>query len=350
MRAVSVVPSEVPPTSIPTASREIVFVAGGDVSFGREAGQRLLQDPEYAPLAGIERLWDDADLRFVNLESTLSDQQGQTQSPLQRLIFTGPPSGARALGRAGVHWVSTANNHAWDYGPGAFEQTLVNLDAAGVDHAGTGPDLAAAYAPIVRRVGGWSVALFAVTHVWNFGPIDRHEARARVAWASFKALEPILRAAREAYDVVIVSYHGGAEYQDAPSDLTRNFMKSVMSTGVDLVVGHHPHVLQGVGFFDGRPVFYSLGNLLFGRRKEHPWTRYGLLARVSIAEEGERSFAVCPYRIDDWEPQAELSDAERSEVLHHLRLASTATGGLSLGATDARGCVAIAPALRRSRR
>jgi poly-gamma-glutamate synthesis protein (capsule biosynthesis protein) len=335
----------------PSAAGAVVIVAGGDVSFGREAGQRVVHSPSYSPFGAIWPFFSEADLRFVNLESQLSEQQGETQSPRHRLIFTGPPAAARTLAEAGIHVVSTANNHAWDYGRSALFETLEHLRAAGVQSAGTGADLEQAYRPAVVRVKGLSIALFALTHVWNQGPIEKHEGRDYVAWASFSKLRKALVAARAEHDVVLVSYHGGAEYQDAPSDLTRAFVKAAIDAGADAVIGHHPHVIQGIGWRSGRPVFYSLGNLVFGRRKEHPWTRYGMLAQLRIGPGALRSFAICPYRIDDFEPVAlrlEASDPDRVRFLTHLRRASTAVGGIELGSSDELGCVAVAPARPRS--
>ncbi len=114
------------PAALTAASekRPLVFVAGGDLNFGRECGQAILSDPKYDPFASIAPLWESADFRFANLESQLSDQGGETQSPRNRLIFTGPPGGAGVLASARVDLVSTANNHAWDYGKAAFFETL----------------------------------------------------------------------------------------------------------------------------------------------------------------------------------------------------------------------------------
>jgi poly-gamma-glutamate synthesis protein (capsule biosynthesis protein) len=323
-----------------------LIVAGGDVSFGREVGQRVVESPDYAPFAGVAPFFCDADVRFVNLESQLSEQQGETQSPRHRLIFTGPPEAAGTLARAGVQVVSTANNHAWDYGRSALFETLEHLRAAGVRSAGTGRDAEEAYRPAILRANGLRVALFALTHVWNQGPFEKHEGRDYVAWASFGKLRDALLAARASNDVVLVSYHGGAEYQDAPSDLTRAFVKAVIEAGADAVIGHHPHVIQGIGWFSGRPVFYSLGNLVFGRRGEHPWTRYGMLARMRVSPGAAPSFSICPYRIDDFLPvalSASPSDPERARFLGHVRMASTAVGGIELGEGDELGCVPVAP-------
>jgi hypothetical protein len=328
------------------SARGVTVFAGGDVNLGREVGQRLIANAQYAPFEGISALWASADLRFVNLESQLSEQGGETQSPRLRMVFTGPPVGGRALALAGIYGVSTANNHAWDYGRSALFETLDNLRAAGVQAVGTGHDEEEAYRPARFRLNGLSVAVFALTHIWNQGPFESHEGQNYVAWANIKKLRAALQKTRGEVDVLLVSYHGGAEYQEAPSDPTREFAKEIMDAGADAFIGHHPHVIQGVGWQAGRPIFYSLGNLVFGPRPEHPWTRWGMLARVRANTDGTRSFAICPYRIAAALPVSfalEDSSGERRGFLRHVRRASTAVGGTRFGTDDADGCVEVLP-------
>src|SRR5688572_27274192 len=180
----------------PAAPAPLVIVAGGDVNFGRECGQAILADVRYDPFRFMAPLWRDADLRFVNLESQLSDQKGETQSPRNRLIFTGPPDGGLTLAQAGIQIVSTANNHAWDYGRGALFETLDNLARAGVKSVGTGRTLEAAYAPAVLEVRGRRIAVFAVTQIWNAGDIETHQGKNYVAWARLPRLKKLLERAR----------------------------------------------------------------------------------------------------------------------------------------------------------
>jgi len=178
------------PEAQPTAGPHIVLAAGGDVNFGRECGQAILQDVGYDPFAGLSSAWTSADLRFINLESQLSDQNGVTQSPRNRLIFTGPPGGADVLAKANISLVSTANNHAWDYGKSALLETIDNLTRASVPFAGIGRDSDAAYRPVVVQAKGLTVALFAVTHIWNQGEFQTHEGRNHVAWANVDRQSP----------------------------------------------------------------------------------------------------------------------------------------------------------------
>jgi hypothetical protein len=332
----------------PTLSKgkRLVIVAGGDVNFGRECGQEILANPAYDPFQHVAPLWRDADLTFVNLESQLSEQRGETQSPRNRLIFTGPPGGADVLARAGIDVVSTANNHAWDYGRSALFETIDNLARAGVANVGTGRTFGEAYAPAVLHSQGYRVALFAVTHIWNQGTFSEHDGRHHVAWARPNLLYAALKKARKENDLVLLSYHGGTEYIDAPTDMTRRFVESVMKTGfVDAFIGHHPHVPQGVGWYKGRPIFYSLGNFVFAGHDWAPRTKVGYLARLEFSPDRSIAARACPYVLPDGhvpKPVA-ASDPQSSELRSYLRLISTSVGGTRIGDPDERGCWELSP-------
>jgi len=314
------------------------------VNLGRACGQRILSDPAYDPFHGVAEVWADADLRFVNLESPISEQHGETQSPHHNLVFTGPPGGADALRRAHVDLVSTANNHAWDYAQRGLFETLANLDRLGIAHAGTAETEADAYRPAFVHANGLTLALFAVTQVWNLGVFSDEEARHHVAWADGSRLRAALLEARANADFVVVSYHGGEEYVEAPLQSTREFVQQMLDAGADAVIGHHPHVPQGVGWLGQRPTFYSLGNLVFDGRTELAWTRTSFIAKLRFRRGAPVEASACPYVIDGHEPMSLSPSDPRAQALWaHLSRASLATGGVQIGEADERGCVSLTP-------
>ena len=333
-----------PPT--PELEPRIVLAAGGDVNFGRECGQYILDDVAYDPFAGLGAAWKSADLRFVNLESQLSDQQGVTQNPGNRLIFTGPPGGADVLAMRGVSVVSTANNHAWDYGKSALLETIDNLTRAQVAFAGTGRDAERAYAPVVLRAKGRTLALFAVTHIWNNGVFATHEGRDYVAWANVDKLRPNIERARRQYDFVIVSYHGGEEYVPAPVARTKRFVAEMMALGDDAIIGHHPHVPQGVGWFEGRPIVYSLGNFVFAGHDNRPWTKASFFARLTLQKGAPPEIAACPFALEGHRPRSFSTEHEKlrfERFRRHLLSLSISTGGSEVDEVDEQGCLRVTP-------
>ena len=299
-----------PPAPATPAASSVVLIAGGDVSFGRLRGQRLLREPERDDFITVKPLLDAADIRFVNLECTISDQGGETQSPIGKLVFTAPPPTAPALARANIDIVSLANNHAWDYGESALRETFTRLDAAEVAYVGAGPDRAAAYGPRVLTHRGVKVAFVAVTDIWN-QELDPHPGHEIVADANIESLAESVRAAKRAADVVVVSHHGGYEYMDRPHPGTLALFDAAFAAGADAVIGHHPHVVQRVSFVGGKPALYSIGNLLMRMVTGKPWTQFGMFARLTLRRDRPATLAVCPFRIHGFDPIPFAGDPQR---------------------------------------
>ncbi len=344
-------PSAAASVARPAEDSPVVLLFGGDVNLGRGTGQRILRDPGYAPLRFIRPYLDSADFRFVNLECQLSDQDGVTQAK-HRLVFTGPPGGAEVLKAANIDLVSVANNHMWDFGKSALLETFQNLDRTGVRYVGASPKAGKdSYNPVSVKVRGLSIAFFAVTHIWNQGPINEHEGRHYVAWADFGALKDRIADAKRSHDLVILSYHGGAEYVDEPMMWTRHFVRAVMRSGVDVFIGHHPHVPHGVGWADSRPVFYSLGNLVFPMHSDHPWTGTSFLARLSFDKQAGGKVRLtkteaCPYFILGHVPKPfedKAAPARRAQFRQHLDLISRSVGRTEIGDAGLDGCYPLNP-------
>lgn len=333
----------------PAAPRDsLTLIAGGDVCFGKALGQELLRNPPHDPFAPAAALLASADLRFVNLESQLSDQRGETQHPANPLVFAGPPAGADALARAGITVVSLANNHMWDYGEAAFLETLGHLERAGVAYAGGGRSRPRAYAPAILERDGFRVAVLAVTDIWNQGTLWQHPARDRVAGADLEALEATVRAARVKLhaDAVVVSYHGGVEYLERPAKQTRAFAHVAIDAGADAFIGHHPHVIQGVELRRGRPIFYSLGNFVM-TSGEHPEAELGMLARLRLRRGAPPAAEVCPVRGEGVgvvplaaDPRREATEAAFTERFQRVT-APMRRAGAALGPFGADGCAPL---------
>lgn len=342
---------------LPARPRDsITLLAGGDVCFARELGQELLRNPDYDPFTSVRALFNAADVRFVNVESQLSDQGGETQLPNNALVFTGPPAGADALARAGIKIVSAANNHMWDYGERAFFETLANYERAGVVYAGAGRNYRKAYSPVIVEHEGFRIAVLAVTDIWNHGSLARHPAKLHIAAADADGLAATIRKLRAGgkVDAVIVSYHGGVEYLEIPLKDTRALARLVIDSGADAFLGHHPHVIQGIEVRHGRPIFYSLGNFIMNINPEQPETELGMLARLRLRRGAPPGIEVCPIRTGGLEatplqadPAREATIAAFNERVRRVsdRLAYTP----EIGPFGADGCAPVGPQVSVSR-
>jgi len=266
----------------PTDTLRIVHV--GDINFARGLARNVILPGRGAEVfAEVRDALRSADLAIGNLESVLVDR-GDYADPPMTMVFAGPRQGADLLRDAGFTVVATANNHAWDFGRAGLLESLAHLDSAGVAHAGTGATPDEAWRPALLRRKGWTVALFSLTAIFNAPDITvvGHDAACCVAWADTARFRRAARAARDSLgaDIVLVSLHHGFEYRPVPPRGDVALARALARAGADAVIGHHPHVPQGLEWVDRKPVLYSLGNFVF--LQNSPWTRSGLWAELSF--------------------------------------------------------------------
>jgi len=262
--------------------RTVTLLAFGDVNLGRMVGQRILSGDLDYPFRNISLRRDSAEIVFANLESQLSDQKGETQDPVHNLIFTGPPNGGRTLANFGLAYVSTANNHAYDYGKRALLETLDHLDQENIGHFGTARSPRALYEPLMVEKNGIRFAFFAVTDLMNF----KHGWHDYVAVTDSSKLFPAIREAAASADVVVLSVHGGDEYSDLPMRRLTAFEEESIAQGVTIVLGHHPHVPYGIRHVGKGYIIHSLGNFVFYQPQLF-WTQLSFAVTIVVEKKGD---------------------------------------------------------------
>ena len=272
--------------------------AVGDLNLDRRvAGAGLLQGDTLYPFRALLESLRGADITFGNLESPIASDS--TPVPDSGGVFTAPPLAALALARAGFDIVSTANNHAWDGGQAAAEETMRLLTRAGVRFVGSGFGRDMAEQPVILERRGWRVAFFAVTRAWNPAPYSfyKHAGANWVAWGDTAWIYPAIRALKSSgrADLIVVSVHGGREYADEPPDYHRDLLYGLVDAGADLVLAHHPHVLQPVVWSRGKPIVQSLGNFVFVQ--SDPRTQLSAILRVAVAPNHRMRVSAVPVRV-----------------------------------------------------
>lgn len=230
--------------------------AVGDIAF---AG-RLADQPDLAVLAAIRPQLQDAHLVIGNLECPLLEN-GQPQ--MGKCCLKGSSGWAPILKDTGFHIVSLANNHLMDFGPEGLRQTMAILDQTGIAHLGAGENEFSARAPLFLEKNGQRIALLARSSVEVRSPCYATADMAGIAWLEEEELCASIRLCQEKADLVILLIHWGMEHYSYPSPRQRTLAKKIVEAGADLLIGHHPHVLQGSEIIGNGLAAYSLGNFLF---------------------------------------------------------------------------------------
>ena len=236
------------------AEKKVTLTFTGDVTLGSEEKNR--QNPNsfdsYASREGygwffrnMKDMFLKDDLTLVNLEGVLSDQPWG-EDTRKNFRFRGPSDFAKILTESGIEACTVSNNHIMDYGKRGYEKTKAALDAAGVLYCGNRDYF-------ILEKDGIRIAFFALGSIY----FDRNRNYVRDTAAALRA---------EGVNAVVCSFHAGQEYMPRrrARDQEMYARIAVEDWGADLIVMHHPHVLQGIDLLNGRYVFYSLGNFCFG--------------------------------------------------------------------------------------
>ncbi len=250
-------------TVLPAGAGEVVIQAAGDVMLGGRWEQQMAQDGYFHPFAKIAPELKKGDITLVNLEAPLTGRG--TEFVDKKYRFRVRPQAVAALKKAGITTVTLANNHSMDYGPQGLLDTLQQLDKAGIGHVGGGENLTAARKPVVYDIRGTKVGLlgYSLTLPLEFWAGDK---RAGTAPLMEKMVKNDIVAARRQASVVIVTVHWGEEGKTQLREYQPRLARMMIDAGADAVIGHHPHILQGIERYKRGIIFYSLGNFAFAHK------------------------------------------------------------------------------------
>lgn len=290
------------------AARECPLVLGavGDMELGPDEADLLLEGPSGldALFGGARPFLIGADLLVGNLEGPVTSRT--EANPRKRFQFRFPPGTPAALKDAGFDLLLFANNHCFDFGEGGFEDSLAALRAAGIPFVGAGMDASSAAMPESLTLGGEASGLKATFIGFAFYPAERlgfslAESAAGPGRSGVNADEAAtLAAIREAAgkgDFVVVLGHGGNEYRFDPSPEARRLYRGFIDAGASLVIGSHPHVLQGSEAYRGGLIAYSLGNFLFTGEREPEEALESAMLRVLVYRGRIRGIALTAVRV-----------------------------------------------------
>jgi poly-gamma-glutamate synthesis protein (capsule biosynthesis protein) len=200
-----------------------------------------------------------ADILFGNLESQISDKGYKAGSIYS---FRADPKAIDGLVFSGFDVLSLANNHSFDYTRQALEDSMTRLKANKIDYIGTGFNKNEAYSPLIKEVNGLKIAYLAFTNL-GAKSWEATENSSGIAFLNETNLKERISLAKTQADFVVVSLHFGDEYKTEPNDLQKYFSKLAIDEGANLIIGHHPHVVEPLEQYKNGWIAYSLGNFVF---------------------------------------------------------------------------------------
>jgi len=251
----------------------IVFT--GDVMLGRSVNTRIKKyaDPTW-PFKNIFTTLSNADLSVINLESPFVSDCPPTDTGM---IFCSDPENIFGLVYAGVDYASLANNHIENYGQKGIDETVLLLKNNGIIPTGLGK-------PVFNTVKNIKYAILSFT---DFPEMDKNEMVRQISESTASA------------DLIITTFHWGVEYQGSPSPRQVSLAHLAIASGSDIVVGHHPHWTQAEEIFQGKPIYYSLGNLIFDQMWSEE-TRLGNILKVTFQGDKLIKKELIPIKIFDY--------------------------------------------------
>ena len=259
-----------------------------------------------------------SDVCMVNNEFPYSERG--TPIPEKAFTFRSKPENVNLLHEMGVDVVSLANNHAYDHGEVALLDTLDILEGANIKYTGAGRDLEEASEAVCMEINGVKIAILAATQIERLDTPDTKGATEETPGVlrcfSERELEhflEVIQKTKEMCDVLIVYIHWGTENTDV-LDWAQPYQADLISkAGADVIVGAHPHCLQGLDSVNGVPVIYSLGNYWFNSKALDT-----ALLKVIVEKDGVKTVQIIPARQENCSTSM-LYDGEKQRVLDYLQ-------------------------------
>ena len=293
---------------------QITISAAGDCTFATDvnyaggptfvAKYNEVQDPSYF-LAGVQSVFANDDLTIVNFEGTLTNLDTRQD---KEFAFRGDPEYVQILTSGSVEAVNLANNHSRDYGMQSLEDTKQYLNEAGVTHFGYEETA-------IYECKGVKIGLIGI-YVLPDGLGRMQQLK-----------DHIQKVKSEGAVITIVNFHWGIEREYYPNDVQKQLAHAAIDNGADLVIGEHPHVIQGIETYNGKKIVYSMGNFCFGGNKNPSDKDSMIFQQTFTIRDGKilsyDDFNVIPCSIssvtnvNDYQPTI-LEGAEAERVLNKI--------------------------------
>jgi poly-gamma-glutamate capsule biosynthesis protein CapA/YwtB (metallophosphatase superfamily) len=303
-------------SALPAEAGTVVLTLVGDIMLAGSASSTLSREGYEYPFAATAPILRGSDIAVGNLETPIAHEGVEFTG--KKFRFKANPKAASAISKAGFSVLTLANNHIMDFGAQGLAETRQNLKKENILYTGAGRNLAEARIPALIEKNGQKIAFLAysLTHPAEFyaGPEQPGTAP---GYPRF--FQEDIKKAKACADYVVVSFHWGTENATFPKPYQIGVARMAIDAGADVVVGHHPHVLQGIERYKGRLILYSLGNFAFGSMSRNAET--SVMAKI-VLDHGVREVELFPLNVMNTEVRyqpALLKGSRGKRVIFHLQ-------------------------------
>lgn len=260
------------------------------------------------------------DITVGNLETSITTRG--TKWDDKQFNFRSDPRNLKAMKESGIDILTLANNHILDYGYDGLLDTLNHIDKSGIKRVGGGKDKKEAIQGIIVEEDGIKIGLLSFSRVIPNVKWYATDKSPGIVGAYDPHIEEVLNRIKEMKsqtDVVVLSIHWGVELSATPRKQEIDLAKKLVDAGADIIMGHHPHVLQGIEIYKGKPIFYSLGNFVFGTR--NGLTSNTMIAQVNFINKKIDNIEMIPCTISGGRPTPLLGE-ERVKKINYMNTIS----------------------------
>jgi len=306
--------TDTPASSATLDSSFVNLVSVGDIMLGHRLIPFMKTYGSDYPFRKIAPVVRKADIALGNLEAPFT----KTGEPYPKTYtFRVPPLFAKGLSFCGIDIVTLANNHIMDYGEAGLFSTMSVLDQLKIPYIGAGKNIQDSTKPVFMNVRGTIIGFLGYSMTYP----DEFYATPDSAGTAYpyEMDKQIERCAKNS-DVTVVTFHWGGEHLEYPKDYQVVYAQRAIDNGADLVVGHHPHSIQGVEKYKSGLIAYSLGNFAFGTYS--PNVKYGILLKTAFLDGNFYCAELVPLLVNNFEVcfQPEIiKEKHRSEFIRYIQ-------------------------------
>jgi poly-gamma-glutamate synthesis protein (capsule biosynthesis protein) len=283
---------------VPKEKNHVKLLFAGDLLLDRGVKEKIKIKGVDFLFEGMDSISRKHDFFIVNMETPLTN----IHAPLnKKYIFRSDPALIPALKTHGITHAILSNNHAMDQNKEGLHDTYLNLNKHGIRSIGYGENVASSCKPTLIKKGKHIIAIFGSVEVpiENWFPLDNKPAICQLKGPELEATVQKYKQDNHSHKI-IVSLHWGMEYISTPFGAQQQHAHKLIEVGCDLIVGHHPHVIQTTEKYLGKMIYYSIGNFIFDSK--NPKSKEGLLVSLDIDEKGGITVIDFPFIIENCRP------------------------------------------------